>query len=127
MSILYKKYIVWYYVVMDFAVIKTGGKQYLVEPGKKLKVEKLLAEEGGEVLFNEVLLIAGEKDATIGTPLVKGANVSAKVVRQGRHKKITNLRYHSKTRHRRKKGHRQRFTEVEVSAISGSSAPLLTL
>lgn len=103
---------------MQFAVIKTGGKQYIAEPGKKLKVEKLPAEEGADFSFDEVLLVSeGEDNAKIGTPLVTGAKVSAKIVRQGRAKKITNLRYHSKTRHRRKQGHRQWFTEVEIAAI----------
>lgn len=103
-----------------FAVIKTGGKQYIVEPGKKLKVEKLLVEEDKNFSFEEVLLVAGEgKDETkIGEPLVPGAVVSIKVLRHARAKKITNLRYHSKTRHRRKKGHRQHFTEVEILEIS---------
>ena len=96
------------------AVIKTGGKQYIVEPGKKLKIEKVPIEEGKDFSFEEVLLVIGEKDTKIGTPLVEGANVSAKVLQHGRAKKITNLRYHSKTRHRRKKGHRQHFTEVEI-------------
>ena len=99
------------------AVIKTGGKQYIVEPGKKLKIEKVPIEEGKDFSFEEVLLVIGEKDTKIGTPLVEGANVSAKVLQHGRAKKITNLRYHSKTRHRRKKGHRQHFTEVEVTNI----------
>lgn len=100
-----------------FAVIKTGGKQYVVEPGKKLKVEKLLVEEGEDFSFDEVLLVMGEKDVKIGTPFVEGAKVSAKVLKQGRAKKITNLRYHSKTRYRKKKGHRQHFTEVEITKI----------
>lgn len=100
-----------------FAVIKTGGKQYVVEPGKKLKVEKLLVEEGKDFLFDEVLLVVGKKDAKIGTPLVEGVKVSAKVLQQGRAKKITNLRYHSKTRYRKKKGHRQHFTEVEIVSV----------
>ena len=103
---------------MSFAVIKTGGKQYVVEPGKKLKVEKLPAEEGKDFSFDEVLLVTEEGgDAKIGMPVVEGAKVSAKVLRHGRAKKITNLRYHSKTRHRRKQGHRQHFTEVEITAI----------
>ena len=103
---------------MPFAVIKTGGKQYLVEPGKKIKVEKLPAEEGKEISFDEVLLVAGDEGGPkIGTPLVEGAKVTAKVIRQARARKITNLRYHSKTRHRRKQGHRQHFTEVEIVSI----------
>lgn len=108
---------------MSFAVIKTGGKQYVVEPGKKLKVEKLPLEVGADFSFDEVLLVsdlpmqAGEEVARIGMPLVEGAEVSAKVIRHGRAKKITNLRYHSKTRRRRKQGHRQHFTEVEITVV----------
>ena len=100
-----------------FAVIKTGGKQYIAEPGKKLKVEKLPAEEGKDFSFEEVLLVTGDKDTVVGAPLVSGASVLAKVVRHGRAKKITNLRFHSKTRHRRKKGHRQWFTEIEIVSV----------
>ena len=104
---------------MLFAVIKTGGKQYIVEPGKKLKVEKLPIEEGKDFSFEEVLLVAGEgeNEIKIGEPLVPGAKVLAKILRHARAKKITNLRYHSKTRHRRKKGHRQHFTEVEIIGV----------
>ncbi|TSC68684.1 MAG: large subunit ribosomal protein L21 [Parcubacteria group bacterium Gr01-1014_70] len=102
----------------SFAVIKTGGKQYIAEPGKKIKVEKLPVEEGKDFLFEDVLLVVGGKEEVkIGTPLVMGTSVSAKVIHHGRHAKITNLRYHSKTRHRRKKGHRQWFTEIEITAI----------
>lgn len=101
----------------DFAVIKTGGKQYIVSPGKKLKIEKLPADEGADVSFEEVLLVTGEGEPNIGAPLVSGAVVLAKVLRHGRAKKITNLRYHSKTRRRRKQGHRQHFTEVEIGAV----------
>ena len=101
-----------------FAVIKTGGKQYLVEPGKKIKVEKLTQEEGGTFSFEDVLLtFDGDSKTKIGDPLVSGAKVSAKVLRHGRAQKITNLRFHSKTRHRRKKGHRQHFTEVEIVEV----------
>ncbi len=88
-----------------------------MEPGKKLKVEKLPHKEGDTFTFEEALLTSDEKATKIGEPLILGAKVEAKVVRHGRAKKITNLRYHSKTRHRRKKGHRQHFTEVEISAI----------
>ena len=99
------------------AVIRTGGKQYLVEPGKKLKIEKLNAKEGGKIVFNEVLLVSDDKKTEVGTPLVKGAKVEAKVLKQGRSRKIIVFRYHSKTRYRKKKGHRQHFTEVEVTKI----------
>jgi|SRR3989338_4508888 len=101
-----------------FAVVKTGGKQYLVLPGQKLKIEKLDAKEGGKIVFDEVLLVSDDKKVEIGAPLVKGAKVEAKVLRQGRAKKIIVFRYHSKTRYRKKKGHRQPFTEVEITKIT---------
>lgn len=101
-----------------FAVVKTGGKQYLVSPGQKLRVEKLDAEEGAKVVFDEVLLLGDDKKLDMGTPLVKGAKVEAKVLKQGRDKKIIVFKYHAKTRYRKKKGHRQPFTEVEILKIS---------
>jgi len=101
----------------QFAVIKTGGKQYLVSPGQKLKVEKLDVQEGKNIVFGEVLLVGDEKKAEIGMPTVKDAKVEAKVLGQGRHKKIIVFKYHAKTRYRKKKGHRQPFTEIEVTKI----------
>lgn len=99
-----------------FAVIETGGKQYAVEAHKKIKIEKLDFQEGEQVVFDKVLLIADEK-TEIGTPYVEGAKVEGVVMKQGRSKKISMMRYHSKTRHRRHKGHRQPFTEVEITNI----------
>lgn len=101
-----------------FAVIKTGGKQYLVKPGQRLKIEKLDAEEGGNIEFGEVLLVVDGDKIEIGTPTVKGAKVSAKVLRQARDRKKIVFRYHSKTRYRKMKGHRQHFTEIEVKSIN---------
>ena len=100
-----------------FAVIKTGGKQYIVSPGKKLKVEKLAGEAGAVISFDMVLATFDEKKVELGTPFLPSAIVEARVVKQGRAKKITNLRFHSKTRHRRKQGHRQHFTEIEITSI----------
>lgn len=114
----YRPVLICYNVFIMFAVIKTGGKQYIAEPGKKLKIEKVPHEEGKKFVFDEVLLVADDKATKIGEPLVSGANVEATVLRHGRAKKITNLRYHSKTRHRRKKGHRQHFTEVEIVSVA---------
>ena len=91
---------------MNFAVIKTGAKQYLVSPGQRIKIEKIAAEEGDNFVFDEVLLLANGDKTEIGTPLVKGAKVEAKVLKQGRAKKVIVFRYHSKTRYRKKKGHR---------------------
>lgn len=101
----------------QLAVIKTGGKQYLVTPGQKLKVEKLNAREGGKIVFGEVLLVSNDKKMEIGTPYVKGAKIEAKILKQGRGKKVIVFKYHSKTRYRKKKGHRQFFTEVEITKI----------
>jgi len=102
---------------MKFAVIKTGGKQYLVKEGDKLKVEKIDAKENGEFDFNEVLLMADGNNIKIGSPLVEGMKVSAKVLKQGRSKKVIVFHYHSKTRYQKKAGHRQHFTEVQILKI----------
>ena len=102
---------------MPFAVIKTGGKQYIVEPGKKIKVEKLEAEEGKEVIFDQVLLTSDVKKLLVGTPLVEGAKVTGKVLKQGRADKIVVFKYKPKKRYKKKQGHRQSFTEVEITKI----------
>lgn len=104
-----------------FAVIKTGGKQYLVSPGDKIKIEKLDAKENKEISFSEVLLLEKGKSIKIGAPLVKGAKVTAKVLEQGRAKKVTILKYKAKKRYQVKKGHRQPFTRVEILKILFSS------
>jgi large subunit ribosomal protein L21 len=96
------------------AVIKTGGKQYLVSPGDKIKIEKLEAKEGEEITFPEVLLLEKSNKIEIGTPLLEGVKVTAKVLRQDKAKKIIVFKYKAKTRYHVKKGHRQAFTEVEI-------------
>ena len=100
------------------AVIKTGGKQYIVEPGKKIKIEKLAAKEGKEIAFSEVLLLRKGNQLEIGMPTVKGAKVIGKVLRQGKAKKIIVFKYKAKKREKVKKGHRQPFTEIEIVKIS---------
>lgn len=100
-----------------FAVIETGGKQYKVQPGEKLKIEKIAAAENGSVVFDKILLKVDGEAVTVGAPHIAGASVHAKIVQQGRAKKVLVFRYHSKTRYRKKKGHRQHFTEVEIIAI----------
>ena len=102
---------------MKLAIIKSGGKQHLVKEGDKLKLGKLLANEGDSVEFGEVLLVADKKEIKIGTPLIEGAKVSAKVLKQGRSKKVIVFHYHSKTRYKKKAGHRQHFTQVEITGI----------
>ena len=105
---------------MTFSIIKTGGKQYKVTEGDKILVEKLDWETGSEFDFEEVLLIANGKaeNAKIGQPLVEGAKVHAKVLEQGRADKKIVFKYHSKTRYKKKKGHRQPFTKVEILKIT---------
>lgn len=100
----------------QFAVIETGGKQYRVSPGTKIKVEKL-APEGEDFIFDKVLLLSDEKGVKVGRPYVEGSKVEAKIVKQARAKKKIVFRYHSKTRYRKKKGHRQPYTEVEITKI----------
>ncbi len=101
------------------AVIKTGGKQYLVSPGKKIKIEKILdKKEGSEITFKEVLLLVKDnKDVEIGTPLIKKAKVVGKIVKQGRGDKTIIFKYKPKKRYQKKAGHRQYFTEVEIKEI----------
>jgi len=97
-----------------FAVLKTGGKQYLVSPGDKIKIEKLDIEEGKEITFDQVLLLEKGKSLKIGDPLVKGAKIKAKVLKQDRAKKIVVFKYKPKKRYQKKMGHRQPYTEIEI-------------
>lgn len=99
------------------AVIKTGGKQYLVSPGDKIKIEKIAGKEGKEVAFKEVLLLEKNKKLEIGEPKVKNAKVTGKILRQGKGEKIVVFKYKPKKRQKVKKGHRQLFTEVEIAKI----------
>jgi large subunit ribosomal protein L21 len=100
-----------------FAVIKTGGKQYLVSPDQKIKIEKIEGNPNDRVFFDEVLLVSDGKSVKIGKPTVDGAKVEAEIVRQARDKKKIVFKYHSKTRYRKTKGHRQHFTEVKIIDI----------
>jgi large subunit ribosomal protein L21 len=100
-----------------YAVIKTGGKQYRVSEGDRLRVEKLEGAAGDFVQLNEVLMLGGET-VSIGSPLVPGASVSAQIVAQGRGKKIIVFKMRRRKRYRRKNGHRQPFTELKVTNIS---------
>ncbi|MEK7635955.1 MAG: 50S ribosomal protein L21 [Patescibacteria group bacterium] len=97
-----------------FAIIQTGGKQYKVSAGEKIKIEKLDAQISDSVVFDKVLFTADGENIRIGMPYVEGAKVEGKILKQGREKKKIVFRYHSKTRYRKKKGHRQDFTEVEI-------------
>ena len=100
-----------------FAIIKTGGKQYIVSPGDKIKVEKLEAPEGGEVVFDNVLLFS-DKEVQVGTPYIKDYIVKGKVLKQGKGKKIIVYKYKPKKRYHKKQGHRQLFSEIEILSIS---------
>ena len=99
------------------AVVKTGGKQYIVSPGQKIKIEKVEKKEGEEITFSEVLLLQKGKTLEIGTPLVGAAKVVGKVLKQGKQKKVIIFKYKPKKRYKIKKGHRQPFTEVEILKI----------
>ena len=100
-----------------YAVIKTGGKQYRVAEGDVLNVEKLNAEAGSEVVIDEVLTVVNDADVKIGQPVVEGSKVTAKVVEQGKGEKILVFKYKAKSNYRKRQGHRQRFTKVEISKI----------
>ena len=102
-----------------YALFKTGGKQLKAEVGNKLFVEKLGLEAGQEVVFDEVLLVENNGKVKVGTPLVKGAKVVAKVVKEGKQKKVLVFRYKQKTNHDILRGHRQPYTLVEVTSIEG--------
>lgn len=99
------------------AIIKTGGKQYKVAPGQKIKIEKIETPEGQEVIFDNVLLVEKDKKVEIGQPIVKSMKVVGKVLRQGKGDKIIVFKYKSKKRYKVKRGHRQLFTEVEIVGI----------
>jgi large subunit ribosomal protein L21 len=102
-----------------YAVIKTGGKQYRVQEGDILMVEKLDIAEGSSVQFNEVLALSNDEGLKAGTPVVAGAVVEANVLGQGKGKKVVVFKYKSKKDYRKKQGHRQPFTRVQITKIKG--------
>ncbi len=102
-----------------FAIIETGSKQYLVAPKNKIRIEKLPAEEGQEVIFDKVLLVSGDDGTKVGKPFVTDAKVVGKVLKVGRARKIRIFKYKPKVRYRRRKGHRQHFTLLEITGIQG--------
>lgn len=101
---------------MDIAVIKTGGKQYIVSSGQKLKIEKIEGKEGGKVSFDEVLLLVENDKTRVGQPFIKGAKINAKILKQDRADKIIVFKYKSKKRYKVKKGHRQPYSLVEIES-----------
>jgi len=107
-----------------YAIVEAKGKQYRVEEGMVLRVDRLPDEPGEEVLLDQVLLVADGERVTVGDPLVRGARVVARVLAHGRHKKIRGLKYKPKVRYRRRFGHRQPYTEIRIERIevvSGTS------
>jgi len=101
-----------------YAVIKTGGKQYRVQQGDVIFVEKLDAQADDAVSFDEVLLVGDGDQAEVGTPVVKGAKVEGKVLAQVKSRKIVVYKYKAKKNERKKQGHRQPYTKVEITAIN---------
>jgi len=102
-----------------YAVIRTGGKQYKVAAGEKIKVEQLGAAVGQEVTIDQVLAVGSGADLRIGTPLVAGATVKATVVAQGKHDKVSIFKMRRRKHYQKHQGHRQAFTELEISAVNG--------
>ena len=102
-----------------YAVIKTGGKQYRVQQGDVIFVEKIDAQADEAVTFDEVLLVGNDGETKIGTPVVEGAKVEGKVLAQVKSKKIVVYKYKAKKNERKKQGHRQPYTKVEITAING--------
>jgi large subunit ribosomal protein L21 len=103
---------------MPYAIIRTGGKQFRVEPGRTYKIPSLVGEEGGKVDFNDVLLGNDGKTVKTGVPALKGATVTGEIVRHGRGEKIIVFKQKRRKNYARKRGHRQGFTEVKINSIS---------
>ena len=101
-----------------YAIVETGGKQYPVAPGDRIRVEKLAGDVGTEINLDRVLLIGDGEDVKVGTPVVEGATVKGKIVAHGRHRKVIVFKFRRRTNYRRKQGHRQAFTELEVTEVS---------
>ena len=102
-----------------YAIIETGGKQYKVEEGDVIFIEKLNVPAGETFTFDKVLALSKDDSLTVGSPIVEGATVTASVVEEGKGKKLTVFRYKAKKTYSRKLGHRQPFTKVTISAING--------
>jgi large subunit ribosomal protein L21 len=103
-----------------YAVIKTGGKQYRVTPGEKLRVEKLLDEVGSDITLNKVLMMVDGDNVTIGAPLIAGASVPATVVSHGRDDKVMIFKFRRRKHYRKTQGHRQSYTEIQIGDFGGS-------
>ena len=101
-----------------YAVIKTGGKQYLVVAGEKIKVEQIPAEVGTEITLDQVLMAGEGESVKIGTPVIAGASVKATVLAHGRHDKITIFKMRRRKHYQKHQGHRQNYTEIRIETIS---------
>ena len=101
-----------------YAVIKTGGKQYRVVNGEKLKIEQIPADVGAEITLEEVLMLGEGESVTIGTPLITGASIKATVLSQGRHDKVTIFKMRRRKHYQKHQGHRQNYTEIRIDGIS---------
>jgi large subunit ribosomal protein L21 len=101
-----------------YAVIKTGGKQYRVAAGEKLKIDQLPAGIGAEIVLDQVLLVADGDNLKMGRPLVTGASVQAKVLAQGRHDKVRIFKLRRRKHYQKHQGHRQNYTEIEITGIT---------
>jgi large subunit ribosomal protein L21 len=102
-----------------YAVVKTGGKQYRVSAGEKLKVEQIPADIGAEIVLDQVLMVADGEAVTMGAPLVAGASVKAKVLGHGRGEKVEIFKLRRRKHYRKSQGHRQNYTEIEILGIAG--------
>ena len=101
-----------------YAVIKTGGKQYKVAAGEKIKVEQIAADVGQEIVLDQVLAVGNGAELTVGAPWVAGASVKATVVAQGRHDKVRIFKMRRRKHYQKRQGHRQNFTEIEIGAVN---------
>ena len=101
-----------------YAVIKTGGKQYRIVAGEKIKVEQITADVGSEIVLDQVFMLADGSDIKIGTPLVNGAKVTATIISHGRHDKIRIFKMRRRKHYQKHQGHRQNYTEIQISGIS---------
>ena len=101
-----------------YAVVKTGGKQYRVSAGEKLKIEQIPAEVGAEIVLDQVLLVADGDAVRMGTPLLDGAQITARVLAHGRGDKVRIFKLHRRKHYRRTQGHRQNYTEIEILRIA---------
>jgi large subunit ribosomal protein L21 len=101
-----------------YAVIKTGGKQYRVAAGEKIKVEQIAADVGQEIVIDQVLAVGNGAELKVGTPLVSGATVKATVVAHGKHDKVRIFKMRRRKHYQKRQGHRQQFTELQIGAIA---------